>query len=306
MIFLLDCTFSCTNRCRCHFSLDKLLEIGRDLQVKYEEGHFDSLIAINGCFMNLKRRIFLMGLSSLAFAKKEALKACGVVTVSQTKGPFYPEADELKFSLSKKFKTHQDFKESFGSDLTLTTDPKQKAKGQVVELSGVIQNQECRPVSGASVFIWQASETGFYPHEEDDSNLEFTHPESKKKIIRKHDPNFQYMGHYRTGKDGVYKFKTIIPGFYPIRVNDYPFLKKWYRPPHIHFEVIAESYKSLVTQMYFDGDDLPNADFVRRLNRADGLLQSFFHSKEEKEGLVAHVERDKASGKLRGRFNITL
>ena len=57
---------------------------------------------------------------------------------------------------------------------------------------------------------------------------------------------FGFRGRHKTGSDGVYVFKTIVPGRY---LNGGEF-----RPSHIHFRITAPDYQELVSQIYFKDD----------------------------------------------------
>jgi catechol 1,2-dioxygenase len=63
---------------------------------------------------------------------------------------------------------------------------------------------------------------------------------------------FLFRGKYQTDADGVYKFKTIIPGRY---LNG-----GTYRPSHIHFRITAPDHRELVSQIYFKEDPFIEAD----------------------------------------------
>ena len=54
-------------------------------------------------------------------------------------------------------------------------------------------------------------------------------------------------GAVKTGKDGKYYFKTIMPVAYQIGENRY-------RPAHIHFRISGTDHQDLITQIYFKGD----------------------------------------------------
>lgn len=90
---------------------------------------------------------------------------------------------------------------------------------------------DCNTVlKDAVVEIWNANEKGEY----DTSD------------------NFEFRGQYKTGSDGLYRFKTIIPGRY---LNG-----STYRPSHIHFRVTAPGYDALVSQIYFKDDPFIDTD----------------------------------------------
>jgi catechol 1,2-dioxygenase len=79
-------------------------------------------------------------------------------------------------------------------------------------------------LENAVVEIWNANAEGSY----DTSN------------------QFLFRGKYQTLADGLYRFKTIIPGRY---LNG-----GTYRPSHIHFRITAPGHRELVSQIYFKED----------------------------------------------------
>ena len=83
---------------------------------------------------------------------------------------------------------------------------------------------------GAIVEIWNADENGSY-----DISTEF-----------------KFRGQCQTQQNGMYRFKTIIPGRY-LNGNTY-------RPSHIHFRITAPGYGELVSQVYFKDDPFINGD----------------------------------------------
>ncbi len=144
-------------------------------------------------------------------------------TPDQPEGPFYMNTWDRTKSVA-----HH-------NDLTWVTDPGKMAEGEVIHLSGQVTDLDCKPVNGAMVEIWQACRTGRYAHMADPSTAWL-------------DPNFRYFGEFLTGEDGMYSFKTIKPGPYPVGAN-------WIRPAHVHFKVTAGLKAHILTsQMYFAGD----------------------------------------------------
>ena len=179
------------------------------------------------------------------------------LTPRESSGPFYP----LSYPLDQ------------DNDLTYLKDKSQKAKGEIIYINGVVQSENCEPVSKATIEIWQACTTGRYNHPGDRNPVEL-------------DPNFQYFGKAITNERGEYGFKTIKPGSYPASWF-------WTRPPHIHFTVRSPKRTVLTTQMYFSDEPL---------NSKDRLLQN--HSKEEQEKCVVTFYQEKQ--KQFGQFNLTL
>lgn len=150
-------------------------------------------------------------------------------TPEQPEGPFYPIKDQLDKD----------------TDLIFVNGSTKQAQGNVIIVEGVVTDQNCVPVSGALVEIWQACHTGKYDHPSDPNTAAL-------------DPHFQYWGRALTKANGHYQFRTIIPGAYPAGDG-------WIRPPHIHYKVHKLGYIELITQMYFAGEALNDHDLI--LNR---------------------------------------
>jgi protocatechuate 3,4-dioxygenase, beta subunit len=146
-------------------------------------------------------------------------------TLSELTGPVYGEGDVAE----------QD------GDLTRQFDG--EPLGERIIVTGRVLDGEGRPVRSTLVELWQANAAGRYAHEVD------RHPAPL-------DPNFGGAGRALTDDDGVYRFTTIKPGAYPW--GNHP--NAW-RPAHIHFSLFGRAFTNrLVTQMYFPGDPLFEAD----------------------------------------------
>ena len=205
----------------------------------------------------LKRSLALGALITSDWLVPSSVYSNCNLTPRESSGPFYP----LSYPLDQ------------DNDLTYLKDKSQKAKGEIIYIKGVVQGENCEPVSKATIEIWQACATGRYNHPEDRNPAEL-------------DPNFQYFGKAITNERGEYGFKTIKPGSYPASWF-------WTRPPHIHFTVRSPKHTELTTQMYFSDEPL---------NSKDRLLQN--HSKEEQEKSVVIFYKEKQ--KQIGQFNLTL
>ncbi len=176
------------------------------------------------------RRRFLFSSAALASLATQAFasNSCDILTPTQTSGPFYP--GENNFSMD--------------NDLTQVQGKPGRAVGQVIYVRGKVLDQNCRPVVGATVELWQACASGKYNSPKDPNPA-------------KMDPNFKYWAEVVTDKNGEYLFKTIKPGAYPADAH-------WDRPPHIHFKVSKLGFKELITQMYFKGELLNDPDLILR------------------------------------------
>lgn len=214
---------------------------------------------------NLERRKLLkgmgLGLGLLVTGSKAQalLDNCGITpTPRQPLGPFYPVTYPLDSN----------------ADLTFIDGKLGKAIGQTIFIGGVVTNEDCNPIKGAVVEIWQACVSGRYNHPSDTSDNQL-------------DENFQYFGRVITNEKGEYLFKTIKPGTYLAS-------ETWIRPPHIHFKVSLRGYKELVTQSYFAGDEL---------NAKDEILRQLSISEQDK--VIVDFKRNEKN-ELKGTFNISL
>ncbi len=146
------------------------------------------------------------------------------------------------------------------NDLTTVPGASGLPEGKIIYVTGRVTDERCRPLKGAMVEIWQANAKGRYVHVADPN------PAPK-------DPNFLGFGEAITDENGMYSFKTVKPGGYPVPGG-------WIRAPHIHFKAHRGFFHMIVTQMHFAGEEH---------NRDDFLLNSI--SKTEQKRLVIEPSR---------------
>lgn len=258
--------------------------------------------------MNLKssaRRQFVKwsaGTVATLATTQTLAQICHTNSAEQPLGPFFPRpgTPEIPVMEDKNSPIYL----ANDSDLTRVKGLSQNAQGQVVYVKGRVTTGDCQPLAGATVIIWQASESGRYNHLGDGANHDFVHPKTGEVIERKLDGAFQYWGKAVTDQNGDYLFKTIVPGFYPADLE-----AQWYRPPHIHFMVSATGYPQLVTQMYFSGNKIQNNNWIQELNQKDFLLQTEKISDEQRKKLIVEFAED-ATGEIKdglvGVFDISM
>jgi catechol 1,2-dioxygenase len=100
-------------------------------------------------------------------------------------------------------------------------------KGEILHFSGIVFGKDGKsPVKNALVEIWHCNEDGVYDNTSDD---------------------YIYRSSWKTGDDGKYHFRTILP--VPYKAG--PTLT---RPAHIHMRISNTDLQDLVTQIYFKGD----------------------------------------------------
>ena len=100
------------------------------------------------------------------------------------------------------------------------------ARGQVMIVTGRVLDVNGNALPGAAVEFWQTDEQGIYDHPGDAG-------------LANRDQGFQFYGTSVTDPEGIYIFRTILPGEYEPR------------PPHIHVKVKVDGLEVLVTQYYF-------------------------------------------------------
>ena len=167
-------------------------------------------------------------------------------TPTEIEGPFYPITPQKD----------KDF------DLTRIEGGSGIAQGRKIFIEGQVLDTDGQPVENATVDLWQANAAGRYRHPYDSNPAPV-------------DPNFQGWAIVQSGRQGRFHFKTVLPGAYPASSN-------WMRPPHIHFRVSKRGYLELVTQMYFEGQELNRSDLL--LMRKSGM---------ERQSMVARRIKDK-------------
>lgn len=116
--------------------------------------------------------------------------------------------------------------------------------GEILHFGGTIFDKDGKTaVRDALVEIWHCNEHGEYDNTSDD---------------------YIYRAACKTGKDGKYAFRTILPVAYSVSATSS-------RPAHIHMRISGTGQQDLVTQIYFKGDkhipeDSSSSD-PRSLNR---------------------------------------
>lgn len=161
-------------------------------------------------------------------------------------------------------------------DLTATPGATGLPEGELIHVTGQVTDEACRPLKGAMVELWQANARGRYAHFSDPNPAPL-------------DPNFLGFGEAITDDNGMFSFKTVKPGGYPIG----PSLA---RPPHLHFKVKSGLNLPLTTQMYFTGE---------AHNEDDPLLTSI--PRAERKRLIIEPARDPESKRENVyRFNIAM
>ena len=151
---------------------------------------------------------------------------------AMTDGPFYPSIAYRARSLD------------WDADLTTvrgrTPDgqPLPKARGEHLDLHGVVRDASDRAVDGAEIEIWQCDAFGSYRH-----------PRGAGDRI---DAGFQGFGATRSDGRGGYRFRTIRPVPYPGRT------------PHIHVKLRHPAFGEVTSQLFLAGEARNASDVLWR------------------------------------------
>jgi catechol 1,2-dioxygenase len=122
--------------------------------------------------------------------------------------------------------------------------------GETLVMRGRVVGEDGQPVKGALVEVWHANHLGNYSH------------------FDKSQPAFNLRRSIRTGEDGVYSFRSVVPIGYsvPPQGKTQQLLdqlgRHGHRPAHIHFFVSAPGFRKLTTQINIDGDPYLWDDFA--------------------------------------------
>jgi len=151
---------------------------------------------------------------------RKAPKRRLIPTGEATIGPFFPPR----------------YVDAGANDLTQFED--RKAQGEVIEIAGVVRQEDGAPLENLVVEIWQADAKGIYRHPADPRHHEA-------------DPRFFGWGRAATDKEGRYAFRTVRPGAPQGRAR------------HINVMVMFSGLmRILKTTMFFPGEQANDADPV--------------------------------------------
>jgi protocatechuate 3,4-dioxygenase beta subunit len=143
-----------------------------------------------------------------------------------------------------------------GADISLT------GKGEPCLVTGRVTGPDGEPLAGATIDVWQADADGFYDVQ-------------RPGVL----PEANLRGLFTTDGDGAFRFRTVVPRYYPIP-DDGPvgeLLRATgrhpYRPAHIHFIVRADGYQPVTTHL-FDADS-PYLDSDAVFGVKESLVREF-------------------------------
>ncbi|MCU0829171.1 MAG: hypothetical protein MUE52_17715 [Tabrizicola sp.] len=103
-------------------------------------------------------------------------------------------------------------------------------KGEVMRIAGRVMNAASpeTPVAGAKLELWQTDGSGRY------------YPEAKGDYSDFRDAEMDLRGTIIADANGYFEVLSLFPREY------------WPRPPHIHYRISADGFRTLITQHYLD------------------------------------------------------
>jgi hydroxyquinol 1,2-dioxygenase len=134
------------------------------------------------------------------------------------------------------------------------------APGEPCWVEGSVRDTSGNPIRNARIEVWEADDEGLYDIQHDDGRV-------------------YGRAHLFSDVNGEYRFWALTPTPYPIP-DDGPVGKLLdavhrtpYRAPHLHFMVIADGYRTLVTHIFVRGDEHLATDSVFGVR--DSLIKEF-------------------------------
>jgi protocatechuate 3,4-dioxygenase beta subunit len=121
------------------------------------------------------------------------------------------------------------------------------ARGRHLALTGRVTDLSGNPQPEVLVEIWQCDSMGRYRH---------PHARGAEYV----DPHFAGFGAYRTGPQGKYDFKTLVPVPYAGR------------PPHIHVKIVQGHRELLTSQLYLKDGIADGGGSWNIANRAELVI----------------------------------
>jgi len=124
-------------------------------------------------------------------------------------------------------------------------------KGEDSFITGRVLSTDGKPITNATLDIWQAKADGIYD-------------------VQEADAEFELRGRVKVNSKGEYAFKTYKPKFYGVPsdgpVGDLLRAMKRHpmRPAHMHAIVSAPGYQQVITHVFVEGDPYLDSDAVLR------------------------------------------
>jgi len=140
--------------------------------------------------------------------------------------------------------------------------------GPALFVDCTVKDVKGNPIAGAEVDVWHSSPEGFYEQQD---------PKQADMNLR---------GKFMTDAAGKFSFRSVKPAGYPIPV-DGPVgdllraaHRHNFRPAHLHFLIFKEGFKTLISQIYVNGD--PRLDTDVQFGVTKALIGNYVRHENEK------------------------
>lgn len=151
-----------------------------------------------------------------------------------------------------------------GKPLVLTQRPNEP--GEPLLFKGNVSSTDGMPLANTRVEMWQNDDSGKYSSFDSDA------------------PKYNLRGYFYTDENGDFEVQSIVPLPYSIPadgptgeflgyMDQHPM-----RPAHLHLMFEAEGHETLITQVFFEGDEWLETDV------ADGVRTELVTKLEDKNG----------------------
>ena len=146
-------------------------------------------------------------------------------------------------------------------DMPMGSDLRGTYEGELLLVEGTVLDTNGKPISGATLDVWQTAPNGLYSSQDPEQDT------------------YSFHALFTTGDDGRYGFTTVRPVSYTVP-TDGPVGEllnatgrhPW-RPSHLHYIVKADGFKTLVTEVFPDDDPYLDEDTVFGVR--DDLVMSY-------------------------------
>ena len=147
-------------------------------------------------------------------------------------------------------------------------DLRQNFPGEPVVFAGTVQSNDGAPILGAQVDLWQTDNEGLY---------DVQRPELK---------DYRFRCRLQTPADGRFLVKTIKPLGYTAPMDGpggemlIATRRNIWRPGHFHFKIRADGFKTLVTELFPEGDQHLDNDVAFGVRESLVIPMPLCHSAE--------------------------
>ncbi len=141
-------------------------------------------------------------------------------------------------------------------EMPLGADLAKDREGVILLANGTVRDTLGNPLPGAILDTWQADGTGMYPIQNEGQ-----------------DP-MDLRGRFTTDDNGRYYYTTVMPKSYTVpydgpvgkllRAGD----RHAWRSKHLHYIIGAPGMRSIVTELFFEGDEYIDSDAVFGVRRS--------------------------------------